>query len=179
MNGALRLVPLGGLGEFGLNAMVLEWQDDLLLIDAGVMFPGGESLGVDSIVPDFEYVRQRAAGLRGIVLTHGHEDHIGALSHALAAAPAPVYGSRLTLGFARKRLQERGVRADLRTLTRNVSTVVGDVQTVTGTVRQGVELVQTVRAPRAILAGIRAGASVLGRVLGRKDGKGDHHGSQI
>jgi ribonuclease J len=115
-NGSLRLIPLGGLGEFGLNAMVLEWQDHLLLIDAGVMFPGGESLGVDSIVPDFEYLRERADKVRGIVLTHGHEDHIGALSFALQAAPAPVFGSRLALGFARDRLAERGPTADLREL---------------------------------------------------------------
>ncbi len=72
--------------------------------------------GVDFIVPDFDYLSKRRAQLDGIVLTHGHEDHIGALAHALAAAPAPVYGSRLTLGLARKRLQERGVAADLRTL---------------------------------------------------------------
>ena len=110
--GPLRLIPLGGLGEFGLNAMVLEWQDHLLLIDAGVMFPSGESLGVDSIVPDFEYVRQRAANVRGIVLTHGHEDHIGALAFALQAAPAPVFASRLALGFARERLTERGTTAE-------------------------------------------------------------------
>ena len=113
----LRLVPLGGLGEFGLNAMVVEWQDHLLLVDAGVMFPSAEMPGVDSVVPDFQYLAQRAASLRGIVLTHGHEDHIGALAFALQAAPAPVYGSRLTLGFARRRLQERGIDADLRTLT--------------------------------------------------------------
>jgi ribonuclease J len=112
----VRLIPLGGLGEFGLNAMVLEWQDHLLLIDAGVMFPS-ESLGVDSIVPDFEYVRQRADRLRGIVLTHGHEDHIGALAFALQAAPAPVFGSRLALGFARERLAERDETADLRELS--------------------------------------------------------------
>jgi ribonuclease J len=114
--GPLRLIPLGGLGEFGLNAMVLEWQDHLLLLDAGVMFPGGESLGVDSIVPDFEYLRERAGKVRAIVLTHGHEDHIGALAFALQAAPAPVFGSRLALGFARERLAERDTAADLREL---------------------------------------------------------------
>ena len=113
----LRLVPLGGLGEFGLNAMVVEWQGHLLLVDAGVMFPSAEMPGVDSVVPDFQYLAQRAAHLHGILLTHGHEDHIGALGFALTAAPAPVYGSRLTLGFARRRLQDRGMSADLRTLT--------------------------------------------------------------
>jgi ribonuclease J len=111
---ALRLIPLGGLGEFGLNSLVIEWEDNLLLIDAGVLFGTAELPGVDSIVPDFQYLAERRGSLRAIVLTHGHEDHIGALSFALDAAPAPVYGSRLTLGFARRRLQERGVTADLR-----------------------------------------------------------------
>jgi ribonuclease J len=113
----LRLIPLGGLGEFGLNAMVLEWEDNVLLLDAGVMFPGQDTPGVDSIVPDFEYLKQRRGQVRGIALTHGHEDHIGALPFALAAAPAPVFGSRLTLGFLERRLAERGVAADLRLLT--------------------------------------------------------------
>ncbi len=112
----LRLVPLGGLGEFGLNALVVEWEDHILLLDAGMLFPSAEMPGVDSIVPDFEYLSERAPSVRGIVLTHGHEDHIGALYHALQAAPTPVYGSRLTLGFARKRLQERGVSPDFHTL---------------------------------------------------------------
>jgi ribonuclease J len=113
----LRLVPLGGLGEFGLNALVIEWQDHLLLVDAGVMFPSAEMPGVDSIVPDFQYLAERRDRLRAIVLTHGHEDHIGGLTFALQAATAPVYGSRLTLGFVRRRLQERATSADLRLLT--------------------------------------------------------------
>jgi ribonuclease J len=113
---SLRLVPLGGLGEFGLNAMVLECEGHVLLLDAGVLFPPAELPGVDLVVPDFEYLAARKERLHAILLTHGHEDHIGALAHALAAAPAPVYGSRLTLGFARRRLQERGVEADLRVM---------------------------------------------------------------
>jgi ribonuclease J len=115
-DGALRLVPLGGLGEFGLNAMVLEWEGHLLLLDAGLLFPSAETPGVDAIVPDFQYLRERRDLLRGIVLTHGHEDHIGAVPFALQAAEAPVFGSPLTLGFARRRLRERGMEADLRTL---------------------------------------------------------------
>jgi ribonuclease J len=113
----VRLIPLGGLGEFGMNALLLDWAGHLLLIDAGVMFATAEMPGVDSIVPDFAWLAERSGALHAILLTHGHEDHIGALSFALQAAPAPVYGSRLTLGFARRRLQERGVAADLRTLT--------------------------------------------------------------
>ena len=122
---AIRLVPLGGLGEFGLNAMVLEWQDDLLLLDAGMLFPPADLPGVDFIVPDFEYLAARRDRLRGILLTHGHEDHIGALSYAVAAAPAPVYGSPLTLGFARRRLADRGVEADLRPLRAGESVELG------------------------------------------------------
>src|SRR5882724_8125282 len=104
-----RLIPLGGLGEFGLNAMVLEWEGHLLLLDAGVMFANAELPGIDSIVPDFEYLADRRDQLRGILLTHGHEDHIGALGMALERVAAPVYGSRLTLGFAERRLRERGI----------------------------------------------------------------------
>jgi ribonuclease J len=113
----LRLVPLGGLGEFGLNALVLEWQEHRLLIDAGVLFPPPELPGVDSIVPDFQYLADRPGTLHGILLTHGHEDHIGALAYALEAAPAPVFGSRLTIAFARKRMQDRGSAADFRLLS--------------------------------------------------------------
>jgi ribonuclease J len=112
----VRLVPLGGLGEFGLNAMVLDWNGHLLLVDAGMLFASAEMPGVDSIVPDFEYLRQRREHLHGVLLTHGHEDHIGALPFALQAAPAPVYGSPLALGFARRRLRERGIEGDLRPL---------------------------------------------------------------
>jgi ribonuclease J len=121
----LRLLPLGGLGEFGLNALVVDWAGHLLLVDAGMMFPSAELPGVDSIVPDFEFLAERPGALDGILLTHGHEDHIGALPFALQAARAPVYGSRLTLGFARRRLRERGVDADLRTLVPGVPVEIG------------------------------------------------------
>src|SRR5262249_37811050 len=122
---ALRLIPLGGLGEFGLNAMVLEWEGHLLLVDAGFLFPSAEMPGVDTIVPDFQYLAERRQALAGVVLTHGHEDHIGALPFALKAAAAPVYGSRLTLGFVRRRLEERGVAAGLRMLHPGVPAVIG------------------------------------------------------
>ena len=112
----LRLIPLGGLGEFGLNALVVECEGRLLLVDAGVMFPGPELPGVDSVVPDFRYLAERREDVAGIVLTHGHEDHVGALAFALQAAPVPVFGSPLTLGLARRRLAERDVAADLRPL---------------------------------------------------------------
>jgi len=122
---SLRVIALGGLGEFGLNALVLECEGEILLVDAGVQFASAEMPGVDSIVPDFAYLSERADRVRGILLTHGHEDHIGALAFALQAAPAPVYGSRLTLEFARRRLRERDVGADLRTLQPDVPVEIG------------------------------------------------------
>jgi ribonuclease J len=121
----LRLVPLGGLGEFGLNAMAVEWEGHVLLLDAGMLFPSAEMPGIDSIVPDFAYLAERPDDVHAIVLTHGHEDHIGALYYALQAAPVSVYGSRLTLGFARKRLQERGVSPDFRTLVPGTPVEIG------------------------------------------------------
>jgi ribonuclease J len=113
----LRLVALGGLGEFGLNALVVEWERECLLVDAGALFGTADLPGVDSVVPDFDYLADRHDTVRAILLTHGHEDHIGALAFACEAAPhAPVYGSALTLGFVRRRLRERDMSADLRLL---------------------------------------------------------------
>src|SRR4029079_6002915 len=99
-SGGLRLIGLGGLGEFGLNALVLEWQGECLLVDAGMGFATSEMPGVDSVVPDFEYLAERGRTVRAIVLTHGHEDHIGALAFAVEAAPhTPVYASRVPPGL--------------------------------------------------------------------------------
>jgi ribonuclease J len=110
----LHVIPLGGLGEIGLNAMVIACRGELLLIDCGLMFPPSGTLGVDIVVPDFTYLRQNASLLKGIVLTHGHEDHVGALPYLLNEVPVPVYGTRFTLGMVRGRLEEYGIKADLR-----------------------------------------------------------------
>jgi len=114
---AVRLVPLGGLGEIGLNMMLIESGDDIIAIDCGLLFPDDEMLGVDYAIPDFSYLRARRDAFRGVVLTHGHEDHIGALSYLLRDFDVPVYGTPLTLAIARHRLAEHGLleRADLRT----------------------------------------------------------------
>jgi len=103
----LRLIPLGGLGEFGLNALVLEWDEHLLLIDAGVLSPTAEMPGVDSIVPDFRYLAERREKLRAIVLTHGHEDHIGAVPHVLPYVDGPGYGTALTLALVETKCEEK------------------------------------------------------------------------
>jgi ribonuclease J len=113
---AVRLIPLGGLGEIGLNMMLVESGEDVIAIDCGLLFPDDEMPGVDYVIPDFSYLRGRRDAFRGVVLTHGHEDHIGALSYLLRDFDVPVYGTPLTLAIARHRLAEHGVldRADLR-----------------------------------------------------------------
>jgi ribonuclease J len=109
-----RIIPLGGLGEIGLNAMVFELGGERLLVDAGLMFPGPESPGVDILVPDFSYLREGSAPLAGLVLTHAHEDHIGAVAHLLRQLPVPVYGTRLTLAMLAQRLDDVGIEGELR-----------------------------------------------------------------
>ena len=111
---ALRIIPLGGLGEIGKNMMVMEYGDDMIVVDCGVMFPEPEMLGIDLVIPDFAYVAERAEHLRGIVITHGHEDHIGALPYLLGRVSAPIYATKLTAGLVRVKLREhRGADQDV------------------------------------------------------------------
>jgi hypothetical protein len=112
-NAPLRIVALGGLGEIGINCMAYECGDDLILVDAGLMFPDADMPGVDYVIPDFSWLRERADKLRGILLTHGHEDHIGALPFLLREFPAPIYGTSLTLGILEGKLLEYELRAGL------------------------------------------------------------------
>ncbi len=114
--GKLHLVPLGGLGEFGMNCMAVRWGEDILVIDAGLMFPESELLGVDIVVPDITYLIQNREKVRGIVLTHGHEDHIGGLPWILNELNVPVYGTEFTLALVENKLDEHGLldNADLR-----------------------------------------------------------------
>ena len=102
----LKIIPLGGLGEIGLNMMVFEYGSTLFVIDAGLMFPEDYMLGVDFVIPDMDYLRQSRARLAGIVLTHAHEDHIGALPYLLKEFKAPVFGTPFTLGLVRQKLEE-------------------------------------------------------------------------
>jgi ribonuclease J len=103
---SLLAIPLGGLGEFGMNMLALRYGDDIIVIDAGMMFPEAELLGVDIVIPDITYLKQNRALVRAIVLTHGHEDHIGALPYILRDLNVPIYGTRFTLALVRKRLEE-------------------------------------------------------------------------
>ncbi len=108
---SLTAIPLGGLGEFGMNMLALRLGDDILVIDAGMMFPESELLGVDLVIPDTTYLKQNRSHVRAIVLTHGHEDHIGALPYILRDLNVPVYGTRFTLALVKKRLEEAGLLA--------------------------------------------------------------------
>lgn len=105
----LRIIPLGGLGEIGLNMMVVHYRDTLFVIDAGLMFPEDYMLGVDYVIPNFSYLREAGTKVSGIVLTHAHEDHIGALPYLLREVTAPVFGTPFTLGVVRHKLQEHGL----------------------------------------------------------------------
>src|SRR5215203_1098966 len=103
-HGKLKIIPLGGLGEVGKNMTAYEFNHELLIVDAGIMFPHNDMIGIDYIIPDYEYLRGKANKVVGIVITHGHEDHIGAIHHLLNDIPAPVYATPLTLGLIEVKL---------------------------------------------------------------------------
>jgi len=105
----MEVIPLGGLGEFGMDMMAIRYREDIVVVDAGLMFPRDDLLGVDLVIPEFTYLLDNKDLVRAVIVTHGHEDHIGALAYLLRELPIPVYGTRLTLGFAKGRLEENGV----------------------------------------------------------------------
>ncbi|NLT34705.1 MAG: ribonuclease J [Gaiellales bacterium] len=126
----LKVIPLGGLGAIGKNMTIIEYDDQFLVVDAGLMFPDEDMLGVDLVLPDFSYVVERADHALGVFLTHGHEDHIGALPYLLKQVDMPVFGSRLTLGLLNGKLGEHGLqgKADLREVGPEKTVEVGPFQ---------------------------------------------------
>jgi ribonuclease J len=107
----LEVVPLGGVGEFGMNMMAVSWEETTILIDAGVMFPEPDQLGVDLIIPDLTYLESRRAQVKALILTHGHEDHIGGVPYVLPLFDGPVYGTAMTLAMVEPKLEEHGIDA--------------------------------------------------------------------
>ena len=126
----LRIIPIGGLGEVGKNMMAYEYEGHILVVDSGLMFPDNDMLGVDYIIPDFKYLRDHAENVRGIVITHGHEDHIGSIQHLLSAVQAPVYATPLTRGLIEVKLARNGpgLKADLHTIQAGETFRVGPFQ---------------------------------------------------
>jgi ribonuclease J len=123
----LRIIPLGGLGEVGKNMMAYEFGGDIIVVDAGIMFPKNDMLGVDYIIPDYEYLKKKANRILGIFITHGHEDHIGAIQHVIADIPAPIYATPLTRGLIEGKLMRNNSqhKAQIKTIEAGESTKVG------------------------------------------------------
>jgi len=109
----LRILPLGGLGEIGKNMMAIEYGENILIIDTGIMFPENDMLGIDYIIPDFSYLLSKKGKVRGIVVTHGHEDHTGAIRHVIEEFPVPIYGTPLTRGLLEVKLRRGGMLNDV------------------------------------------------------------------
>ncbi len=124
---ALQIIPLGGLGEIGMNMMAYHCGEDIIVVDCGLMFPEPDMLGIDYVIPDISWLRERSAQVRGICLTHGHEDHIGALPFVLQELNVPIYGTALTLGFVNEKLKEYKLddQVDLRVVKPRDTAVLG------------------------------------------------------
>lgn len=120
----LRLVPLGGLGEIGKNMMAVEYGDNILIIDTGIMFPENDMLGIDYIIPDFRYLDDKADKVRGIIVTHGHEDHTGAIRHVMESIRAPIYATKLTRGLLEVKLGRSGMLKEVTINTVNAGDTV-------------------------------------------------------
>jgi len=159
LESAVRLIPLGGLGEIGLNMMLVESGDDVIAVDCGLMFPGDELPGIDYVIPDFSYALGRGAGFRAVVLTHGHEDHIGALPYLLREVRLPVYGTPLTLALVAEKLREHGLleEADLRVMRARAPFEIGPFRVepirVTHSIVDGMGLAVTTPAGTVVLTG--------------------------
>jgi ribonuclease J len=126
----LRIIPLGGLGEVGKNMMLYEYGENILVVDSGIMFPENDMLGIDYIIPDFDYLLQHRDIVRGIIITHGHEDHTGAIAHLLEEINAPIYATPLTRGLLEVKLSRKGLlhKANLNTVQAGDSLKIGPFQ---------------------------------------------------
>ncbi len=165
----LKIVPLGGLGEIGLNMMTFELGDTLFVVDAGLMFPEESMLGIDCVIPDFTYLRANRRRLAGLVLTHAHEDHIGALPYLLREFSLPVFGTPFTLGIVAQKLEEHGLRHQ---------TVLHPVTTESD-LRLGAFTIEFFRVAHSVVDGVGLAVHTpLGTVIHSGDFKIDHSGEE-
>ncbi len=162
MKGILSVIPLGGLEEIGLNMTVFQYNSDMIVVDAGLMFPEEDMLGVDFVIPDFSYVVENRDKLRGIIITHGHEDHTGALPFLLKEVNVPVYATSLTAGMIREKLKESGIRAEIYTVRPREKMNLGEFE------------IEFMRVTHSIVDGIGLGITTpVGRIIHTGDFKLD------
>ncbi|HYE69760.1 MAG TPA: ribonuclease J [Anaerovoracaceae bacterium] len=134
----VKVIPIGGLNEIGKNMTILEYKNDIMIIDCGLSFPDDEMYGIDIVIPDFSYLIKNRDKVKGMILTHGHEDHIGAIPYLLKELNIPIYGTRLTLGLVENKLKEHGIKGKLNTIKAGQ------------TVKIGVFNVETIRTTHSI-----------------------------
>ena len=110
----VKIIPLGGLEQIGMNMTAFEYEDSIIVVDCGMAFPSDDMLGIDLVIPDVSYLKNNIDKVKGFVITHGHEDHIGALPYVLRDVPAPVYGTKLTIGLIENKLKEHNMMKTVR-----------------------------------------------------------------
>lgn len=159
----LRVIPIGGLNEIGKNMTLLEYKNDIIVIDCGMSFPEDEMYGIDIVIPDFTYLEKNREKLRGVILTHGHEDHIGAIPYLLKKFNLPIYGTKLTLGLVENKLKEHGIVGNLNTVS------AGDK------VKMGVFTIEAIRSTHSVAGSICLSIDTpVGRVFHTGDFKIDY-----
>jgi len=162
MKGILSVIPLGGLEEIGLNMTVFQYNSDMIVVDAGLMFPEEDMLGVDFVIPDFSYVVENREKLKGIIITHGHEDHTGALPFLLKEVNVPVYTTPLTAGMIREKLKESRIKAEILTVRPREKMNLGEFE------------IEFIRVTHSIVDGIGLGITTpVGRIIHTGDFKLD------
>jgi len=161
----LKIIPLGGIGEIGLNMTLFQWGEDILVVDCGLMFPDAELLGVDIVIPDMRYIQENRHRIRGLVLTHGHEDHIGAIPYFLQEVNPPIYGTPLTLGLVAEKFREHVLPEDPKLFPIQPK----------DTIQLGAFSVEFIQVTHSIVGGVGLGITTpVGRVVHTGDFKIDH-----